>query len=191
MFDKEKFKTRLKQLRESHPQYNTQKEFSDFIEVSQPTLAGYERGTGKPPIDVLCNIAEKCNVSVDWLCGMSDIHTNIDRALTYNQICEVIACMREKYGLSIEVFSKDNPDPTFLFDTSSGKLPVAMTVWDGIMSLFMQEWEPIFGAFNNGSIKETYYRMIMDDIISKYNIRLNDDTEYTQFISKWKDSQDF
>lgn len=178
MFDKEKFKTRLKQLRESHPQYNTQKEFSDFIEVSQPTLAGYERGTGKPPIDVLCNIAEKCHVSVDWLCGMSDTRTSIDRALTYSDALETLIRLREKIDFSVNI--------TRFYDNPC-KVPSANTYWDDLTSLFMKEWDPVYTAFKNGSIKETYYRMIMDDIASKYNIPLNDDTAYQQFISEWQD----
>ena len=181
MFDRDKFKTRLKQLRENQPKYKTQKEFSDFIEVSQPTLAGYERGTGKPPIDVLCNIAEKCNVSVDWLCGLSDTRTNIDRALSYSDALETLVRLREKISFSVKILPGTDPlDP-----------PDACTFWNSLVALFMKEWEPVYTAFKNGSIKETYYRMIMDDIISKYNVCLDDDQEYLALLDQWRAEQNF
>lgn len=47
----------------------TQKEFSELIRTPQPTLSAYESGRNKPTIDVVINIANKCNVSIDWLCG--------------------------------------------------------------------------------------------------------------------------
>ena len=47
----------------------TQKDFSEFLSIPQPTLSAYESGKNKPTIDVVINIANKCNLSVDWLCG--------------------------------------------------------------------------------------------------------------------------
>lgn len=62
------FGERLKNLRTIEMQM-TQKEFSKFISIPQPTLSAYESGRNKPTVDVVINIADKCNVSVDWLCG--------------------------------------------------------------------------------------------------------------------------
>lgn len=49
----------------------TQKEFNEYVGIKQQTLSGYERGIMKPPLDIAKEIAEKCNVSIDWLCGLS------------------------------------------------------------------------------------------------------------------------
>ena len=54
----------------------TQSDFSEFIEIPQPTLSAYESGRNKPTVDVLINISQKCHISIDWLCG-NDISTNI------------------------------------------------------------------------------------------------------------------
>ena len=51
----------------------TQKEFSELLGIPQPTLSAYESGRNKPTIDVVINIAEKCNVSIDWLCGRDSV----------------------------------------------------------------------------------------------------------------------
>lgn len=58
----------LKLLREKM-QMN-QFEFAQFLSLKQPTLSAYERNISNPSLDVLLMIAEKCNVSLDWLCGL-------------------------------------------------------------------------------------------------------------------------
>ena len=66
---------RLKELREF--MNLTQSQFGDLINVAQTTLfSSYENGSKTPNIDTLYNIAIKCNISIDWLCGLSDIHKN-------------------------------------------------------------------------------------------------------------------
>lgn len=65
------FGERLKNLRFIRMQ-KTQKEFSEFLNIPQPTLSSYESGRNKPTIDVVINIANKCNVSIDWLCGRDE-----------------------------------------------------------------------------------------------------------------------
>ena len=64
------FGERFKALRTA--MNKTQKEFSEFLGIPQPTLSAYESGRNKPTIDVVIAIANKCNVSVDWLCGRDD-----------------------------------------------------------------------------------------------------------------------
>ncbi len=62
------FGKRLKILRES-VLGKTQKELSELLGIPQPTLSSYENGRNIPTIDVAIHIAEKCNISLDWLCG--------------------------------------------------------------------------------------------------------------------------
>ena len=78
------FAIRIKQLRESLKM--TQKEFSGHIGIKQQTLSGYERGLMKPPLDVAKGIAEKCHISIDWLCGLSDKMKNGNEPETYADV---------------------------------------------------------------------------------------------------------
>ena len=64
--NQELFAIRLKKLRES--MHLTQNQFGALLNIAQTTLSSYEKGSKTPNIDTLCNIAEKCNVSIDWLC---------------------------------------------------------------------------------------------------------------------------
>lgn len=61
---------RLKELRDSLGL--NQSEFSESIQLKQPTYNAYEKGANKPQVDTLIKIAQKYNVSIDWLCGLSD-----------------------------------------------------------------------------------------------------------------------
>ena len=69
------FGQRLKMLRKMRNN-TSQLEFAKELNLPQPTLSAYENGKIKPNIDALISISEKCNVSIDWLCG-KDYKTNM------------------------------------------------------------------------------------------------------------------
>ena len=62
------FGKRLRELRLETLNMN-QREFAKLLGISQPSLSAYESGRNKPTIDSVINISDKCNVSIDWLCG--------------------------------------------------------------------------------------------------------------------------
>lgn len=64
------FSEKIRLLR--HKMDLNQYEFSALIGIKQPTLSTYERGVSSPSLEVLISIAEKCNVSLDWLCGLEN-----------------------------------------------------------------------------------------------------------------------
>lgn len=53
----------------------TQEEFAKFLGISRPTVGFYESGQRIPDALVLRQIAEKCNVSADYLLGLTDEKT--------------------------------------------------------------------------------------------------------------------
>lgn len=61
------FGNRLRLLRNTLDM--TQKEFAEHLSIPQPSLSSYENGKNSPTIDVVMQIAAKCNISLDWLCG--------------------------------------------------------------------------------------------------------------------------
>ena len=64
---------RLKMLREEREL--SQKEFAEFLNIPQPTLSTYENDRVVPTLDAIISIAQKCTVSLDWLCGISTRHS--------------------------------------------------------------------------------------------------------------------
>ena len=50
----------------------TQKQLAEIIGVAPNTFHGYESGKHDPKSDLLIQIAKTCDVSVDFLLGLSD-----------------------------------------------------------------------------------------------------------------------
>lgn len=61
---------RIKDLRIDHDL--TLKQLAQKLEISERTLARYENGVSKPTVDVLIQLALYFNVSVDYICGMTE-----------------------------------------------------------------------------------------------------------------------
>lgn len=58
----------------------SQDTFADFLGMSRPTVGFYENGDHLPDALTLSQIAKKCNVSADYLLGLSDAKTKDDTA---------------------------------------------------------------------------------------------------------------
>ena len=70
MDERNEFSERLKQLRGEYG-YSA-KEFAYMLNIKLQTYYAYESGT-LPSYKALVRIAEKCGVSLDWLCGITPI----------------------------------------------------------------------------------------------------------------------
>ena len=75
------FAQRLKQVREEKKM--TQKTFSEFLEIKQQTLSGYETGKISPSLDLAANMSRKLKVSLDWLCGISNERVNASKQVDH------------------------------------------------------------------------------------------------------------
>lgn len=53
----------------------TQEGFAKYLGVSRPTVGFYENGDRIPDALTLRQICQKCNVSSDWLLGLTDVRT--------------------------------------------------------------------------------------------------------------------
>lgn len=102
----------------------SQKDFAEFLGIPQPSLSAYENNRNSPTVDVLINIAKKCNVSLDWLCGLSissyDVASLGDISEMLYQIMEV-----NEIGIDIEVHDHLPNDA----ETESEKWYTRLTVY--------------------------------------------------------------
>ncbi len=62
------FQERFQSLRGTTPQ----RDFAEMIGISRATVSLYESGARIPDIEVLKQIADACDVSADWLLGLSE-----------------------------------------------------------------------------------------------------------------------
>ena len=65
-----KYSDRIRQLREDHDK--TQTEIADILKIGQRTYCDYELGKTRIPVDSLITLAALYNVSMDYICGVSD-----------------------------------------------------------------------------------------------------------------------
>ncbi len=87
----------------------SQKEFAEFLEIPQPTLSSYESGRIKPTVDAIGNIADKCSVSLDWICGRSGKPCNY----TVSQLGQLIYNLSGTYSFgscSIDIKNGNDGD---------------------------------------------------------------------------------
>lgn len=66
-----KYAERIRSLREDHDK--TQGEIAKLLNVGQRTYCDYELGKTRIPVDSLILLARLYNVSMDYICGISDI----------------------------------------------------------------------------------------------------------------------
>lgn len=76
------FAKRFNKLRGSE----SQKDFAIRLGISRPTVGFYENGSRLPQADVLKQIAERCNVSTDWLLGLSDYIQDASKPITLYEL---------------------------------------------------------------------------------------------------------
>lgn len=62
---------RIRALREDNDK--TQNEIASLLKVGQRTYCDYELGKTRIPVDSLIALAKLYNVSMDYICGVSDI----------------------------------------------------------------------------------------------------------------------
>ncbi len=64
------YKTRIRNLREDHDY--TQVQIANLLNIGQRTYADYELGKTRIPVDSLIILAKLYDVSMDYICGLSD-----------------------------------------------------------------------------------------------------------------------
>lgn len=68
---------RIRALREDSDK--TQTEVAKLLKVCQKTYSDYELGNTRIPVDSLIKLARLYNVSMDYICGVSDIKSCFPR----------------------------------------------------------------------------------------------------------------
>jgi len=62
---------RIRALREDNDK--TQTEIAQLLKIGQKTYSDYELGKTRIPVDSLIILAKLYNVSMDYICGVSDV----------------------------------------------------------------------------------------------------------------------
>lgn len=151
---------RIKELRTSMKM--TQKEFSAFVGCTAATLSAYENGSKSPSLEIIKGIAEKCNVSIDWLCGLSDKMKNNDEPETYADVIDLLV----------------KAEKSIFFHVGKQKI----TVSDSVLQYFLEDWGKMLQLFHNGTIDDKLYKLWLDDKKKEYeNVHMGNEDEIEEF----------
>ncbi len=83
----------------------TQKDFAEKIGITASALSSYENNLKNPSISVAKRIAETFNISIDWLCGLSEKKTNDDSVKTYADVIRLILKLLDNKNLETKIFT--------------------------------------------------------------------------------------
>lgn len=147
---------RIKELRASMKM--TQKEFSTFVGCTAATLSAYENGSKSPSLEIIKGIAEKCHISIDWLCGLSDKQTNDDSIKTYADVIRLILKLLENKNLKTRIF-------TFPFENGA--------FWgfeNSVLHKFFIDWEKIKTIYDQKVIDIDMYQPWLDSKLQELDI---------------------
>ena len=99
-FDENLFRERFIELRKDYDM--KQAEFAYFLGIPTGSVGGYESGKKFPNGKTLFKISKKCNISADYLIGLSDVKsTNIE----VKSICDYTGLSEEAINKLHEHFS--------------------------------------------------------------------------------------
>ena len=139
----------------------TQEEFAKFLGISRPTVGFYESGQRLPDALVLRQIAEKCNVSTDWLLGLSN---SKDLCGSANSVCNYIGlgmdavqairsvCLKSSRQTSLSFLLRDKE---FLHNLS---VFLSSTIWDGFGSKVIGSCPPTKADYERYETRKEKYK---------------------------------
>lgn len=140
------FSDRLKELRIEKGL--TQAQFVDGLGITASALSAYEKNLKNPSISVAKRIAEKYNVSIDWLCGLSENKSSDNTFRTYRDIVNALFEI-DKYTELILDIEKESDCPYLTFD-------------DIQLNDFLREWRDASDVLYNTSINKEITRTMYD-----------------------------
>lgn len=162
------FSKRLKDLRTSVKL--TQAEFAKEIGTTQATLSSYENSDKLPPVDILISIAQKYNVSLDWLCGLQSEQV-FPTVTTYSDIIRLLSALGNtenlKAGISIAYINEA--------DSFESHDEARISIDDEIIVKFFEEWTGVLALCKKSPSGKKLYDVWIKDILEQYNtpIKIN------------------
>lgn len=158
------FSMRLKELRNDYEM--TQKDFSVKVGCTAATLSAYENGTKNPSLEIVKNIAEKCNVSIDWLCGLSEKKTLKDDIFLYSELFSLLMKFDSITDLDLIL---TNTEAIGLESKRTNGSLLGITFDNSVVQEFLEDWKKMKELYQSNTIDEEVYLLWVEKTINKYN----------------------
>ena len=142
---------RIKELRTS--KNLTQEDIAKMVKESKATISNYEKGKVSPPIELLIKLAERYDVSIDWLCGLSN--EEIPRLMSYGDAFFRLVEIDKVIGFSVE-------DVTFF-----SNLRGTAVLFDATLTKALEEYQEMVNLRDNNTISEHLFNLWISDKVQQ------------------------
>lgn len=152
------FANRLKELRNT---LNiTQKDFAEKIGITAAALSSYENNLKNPSIAVAKRIAETFNVSIDWLCGLTNEINNDEDIKTYSDLIRLFLKIQKlemaPSGFKLIATNKES----------------GIVTENGEMYPIIRDIQKMQGVLTDETIDQNIYNTWLDGFLEKHNTSL-------------------
>lgn len=156
------FSERLKNLRTGLGLSQT--EFVDGIGITASSLSAYEKNSKIPSIGVVKKIAEKYNVSIDWLCGLSEDKQINQEIRTYSDLFKLLRKINN-ISKNFCIFESD-------YSESSNTYSGVVIFNDRYMAEMLDVWNKMTSLYHANSIDKDVLNLWEEKTINKYNFSI-------------------
>lgn len=161
------FADRLKELRSSLG--ITQAEFVEGLGITPAALSAYENNQKNPSISVAKRIAEKYNISIDWLCGLSNQRERGECIKTYADMFRLIIrlCNIQNVFGEWEIEFIDDDTETHAFPEKGVAYSLLRSA-DQTTAKFFKDWVQMYALYKNCTIDQHLYDLWLSDKLKQY-----------------------
>lgn len=153
------FADKLKELRLSLGL--TQAEFVEKLGITASALSAYEKNQKNPSISIVKKIAEQYNVSIDWLCGLTNKKHVNNIISTVSDIVKLLLQIEKNTCIEdIVCYISDNLP--FFCEYN------AIVFADEHICDFLKEWHEIKKLHDNNTIDDELYSLWVEKTLNKY-----------------------
>lgn len=148
----------------------TQKEFVEGLSITPSALSSYEKNNINPSIATVKEIAEKYNLSIDWLVGLTDNESN-DKEL---KLCSDVIELLLKIGAATEIEIGETHYEVSVMNHNTGypesiDIIAKCLIFENLgLRSFLAEWERMKTIYENGTIDKEVYSLWVEKTLMKY-----------------------
>lgn len=166
---------RLKAQRTAHNL--TQRELAAKAETTAATISAYEKGLKYPALENLIKIATVLNVSIDWLCGLSDGKSA--KPTTLKDVAKMMFEIGDSLNLNIQPFYgfDETYEPQKLIGYGFPIVQGGTTDGYAAFSNFLDNWIKFKDLLDSNTIDDEVYALWKEkelEKLAKYKVPLSD-----------------
>ncbi len=159
------FSERLKEIRTEMD--ISQRKMAELVGCTPATLSAYEKGTKKPSLEIAKNIADKCKVSLDYLCGLSESKHIAGKPKTYADAFRVLV----------------EADKAIMFKIFREEYYLVLCSTNTVVQDFLEAWGDMLTMYHKGTITEKLYSLWVQDKLKEYeDFKLHDEFDVQKFL---------